>query len=443
VKVPWEVGRVLTPIEFNTYYKQVIRDCRHCSIRPKEHLPLIDFPLLMKPGEWPRLSKLTEKLSQEVAAAERELLQRPDLYESLGLPANIAKILRGCSSKCRPKGFARVMRFDFYLTEEGWMFSEANPDAAGGWIEAYGLTRAMAACYPGFSPPPNPAAAYAEAMRKFAGKGAMVGFFHVGVRAAAWCPEFILKEVEQRGMRGFLANPRRVVWNSNFAEVLTPSGIVRPNLLIRMLIANWLPRLRNRALWEPWFCGSKTPISNPACSVLVESKRLPLVYKELDTPMTLHRAYSPESQSPTEIPRRSQNEWVFKPAFGVGGQAIGIAGVNKKAAFKKIAEEARRNAVNWVAQRRFKSIPVPTERGPGHVCLGIYTVDGVAAGVFGRIRGKPLINHRAMSIPVLISQGDLEDGKVKEGGTVKNSTQDDLVNEYNRHQGNGGSCKMV
>jgi hypothetical protein len=367
----------------------------------------------MKPGEWPRLATLVEKLSKELADAEKELLCRPDLYESLGLQADIAKILRDCGPECRPKGFARVMRFDFYHTEEGWRFSEANPDAVGGWLPAYGETRAMAAWYPGYSPPPNPAGVYAEAIYKFAGKGAMVGIFQVGVRAAAWCSEFILKEIEKLGMRGFLATPRRVEWNSNFAEVQTRSGKVRPNLLIRMLIASWLPKLRRRDLWVQWFCGSKTPISNPAYSILIESKRLPLIYGELDTPMSTYKAYSPESRSPIEVPRKSQNQWVFKPAFGVGGDRIGIAGVSKKATFKRIAEGASRNAGEWVAQRRFKSVAVPTERGPGHACLGIFTVDGVAAGIFGRIRGTPLINHHAMCIPILIPENDLEDAKAR------------------------------
>jgi hypothetical protein len=408
VKTPWEAGRVLTASEFKTYYEQVIWDCRHCSIRPKEHLPLIDFPLLMKPGEWPRLARLTEKLSQEVAAAEEELLRRPALFESLGLPSNIAKILRSCSSKCRPKGFARVMRFDFYHTEEGWRFSEANPDAPAGYVEAYGLTRAMAAYYPGFSPPPNPAAAYAEAIYKFAGKGAMVAFFNPGVRVAAQCAEFILEEVEKRGMRGVLANFRHLVWSSNFAQVLIPSGPIKPNLLIRMVGASWLPKLRSRTLWAPWFCGSKTPISNPGFSIVVESKRLPLVFRDLDTSMSTYRAYSPESRSPIEVPRKFQNQWVFKPAFGVGGQGIGMAGVSKKVVFKEIAEEARRDNSKWVTQRRFESVPVSTERGPGHVCLGIFTYDGLAAGVFARIKGKPLIDRHAMSIPILIPQGDLK-----------------------------------
>src|SRR5215470_2539055 len=117
MKLPWVAGRVLSPDEFKNYYRQVRLDCRPCKIRPAEYRDmLVDFPLLMKPGVWPRLAKLVEKLARELAAAEQELLRRPDLHASLGLQPKIAKVLQACSPKCRPRGFARAMRFDFYLT---------------------------------------------------------------------------------------------------------------------------------------------------------------------------------------------------------------------------------------------------------------------------------------------------------------------------------------
>jgi glutathionylspermidine synthase len=116
----------------------------------------------------------------------------------------------------------------------------------------------------------------------------------------------------------------------------------------------------------------------------------------------------PETRSPDEIPISSQSEWVFKPAYGVTGKGIAIAGVTPKPAFKAAADRARRHPEQWVAQRRFESVAVPTERGPGHICLGIYTVDGVAAGAWARIKGTPFIDRRSLSIPVLIPERDLQ-----------------------------------
>jgi len=192
VKPPFRAGRVLARPELVAYYKQIVQDCRHTGMRPGDHLPLLDFPLLMEPGEWPRLARVAEKLSGEIIAAEEELLKRPELHALLGLPQEIARILRDCRRQDHPRGFGRVMRFDFYHTREGWRFSEANPDAVGGWIPGYAYAKSMASWYPRCAPPPSPAAAYAKAMRNFAGKGASVAIFHVRVRAAGWCPRYIL-----------------------------------------------------------------------------------------------------------------------------------------------------------------------------------------------------------------------------------------------------------
>jgi glutathionylspermidine synthase len=172
-------------------------------------------------------------------------------------------------------------------------------------------------------------------------------------------------------------------------------------------MAERMLKLCRRSQWAHWFCGARTPVSNPGYTILSESKRFPRVLKELDAPMPAYRSHSPESRFPTEISPSSQNQWVFKPAFGVAGRGVAIAGVTRKLAFDGAAEVSRRHPMNWVAQRRFESVAVPTERGPGFVCLGIYTVDGSAAGAYARIKGKALIDNRALSIPVLIPERDL------------------------------------
>jgi len=409
MRKPWVAGRVLTPSEFGSYCKHAMRGHRQRGIRLEDYQEvLLDFPLLMTPGEWPRLARLTEKLAAEVLSAERELLSRPELYPLLGLKSKIEKILQSCEPDCRPEAVPRVMRFDFLHTTEGWLFSESNPDVAGGYFEAYKLTEAMAAYYPGFLPPPNPAAAHAEAIRSTVGKDALVAFvcpfsWHYYAHQA----KLVMKELEMWGIRGIMTTPRSLRWESGFARVLRSPLTGKPSLVVRQLLAEGLLKLCQRSQWAPWFCGARTPVSNPCHSILTESKRFPCVLKELDAPMPTYRRHSPESRSPTEVSTAFENQWVFKPAFGAQGRRIAIAGVTPKSAFKAVANKARRHPVKWVAQRRFQSVPVPTERGPGHICLGIYTVDGVAAGLYARIKGKPLIDQFAMSIPVLIPEGDL------------------------------------
>jgi hypothetical protein len=60
----------------------------------------------------------------------------------------------------------------------------------------------------------------------------------------------------------------------------------------------------------------------------------------------------------------------------------------------------------WVAQRLFESEPVPTPTGPQHVCVGVYTVDGKAAGAYARLAGKPVIDYTAVDVALLIDPNE-------------------------------------
>jgi hypothetical protein len=60
----------------------------------------------------------------------------------------------------------------------------------------------------------------------------------------------------------------------------------------------------------------------------------------------------------------------------------------------------------WVAQRRFESVPISTPVGPRHVCIGVYTVNGLAAGAYARLSAKPLIDFTAVDVPLLIQEDD-------------------------------------
>jgi hypothetical protein len=61
---------------------------------------------------------------------------------------------------------------------------------------------------------------------------------------------------------------------------------------------------------------------------------------------------------------------------------------------------------DWIAQRRFDTLPLETCSGVRYACLGIFTLDGQAVGACGRIAAKPLIDHDAQDIAVLIRRKD-------------------------------------
>ncbi len=352
--------------------------------------------------QWRAVAKLSEKLTAEVLAAERELMGRTDLHEALGLPANIRKALGGCARQGRPEGAVRVMRFDFHFTPEGWRISEVNADAVGGFIEGSSFTELMAAYYPRLSAPPNPARAYAAAVRIAAGENALIVFVRNALFARYRGIKALAREIRRQGMRAAMRKPGELRWQRGFAEFAGRGAGKEPGLLIRFVNADWLPRLHHRSQWTPWFCGGKTPMSNPGTCVLIQSKRLPLVLGKLRTRLPTWRSLLPETRSPSDLAADSLGEWVIKPVLGRVGVTVAIAGVTEEAAYRRILRRARREPEGWAAQRRFESVTVSTPQGPRHICLGVFTVDGHAAGAYARMTEKPLVDGYAEELAVLI-----------------------------------------
>jgi hypothetical protein len=55
-----------------------------------------------------------------------------------------------------------------------------------------------------------------------------------------------------------------------------------------------------------------------------------------------------------------------------------------------------------VAQERFAFEPIATPDGPRHVCVGVYVVDGRAAGAYARLSTNSLIDDCAQDAAVLL-----------------------------------------
>jgi glutathionylspermidine synthase len=385
--------------------------CRERDIQPAEYAALAEFPLILGEEEWRSVAEIAERLTVEALAAEQELIFRADLHGRLGLPPSVRKVLRESNRHGCPAGAARVMRFDFHFTSEGWRISEVNPDYASGYIEAAGFTELLAPYYPRTLPPPNPAIAYVKAIRKVVDENSLIGLVHRHATTDIRELKCLVWEIKRRRMRVVVLGPRYLRWESNHAKFVRPFATGTPSLLVRYLDAEWLPNLHPGSRWKPWFSGGGTPVSNPASAVLIKSKRFPLTWNELNTPMLTWRSVLPETRCPSEVSKASPAEWVFKSVFGRAGKDVAIAGVASARSFKAIVKEAKRDPSNWVAQRRFQDVAVPTGKDPIHVCLGIFTVDGIAVGAYGRMATKPLIDQEARDVAILLRKKDR--GKIR------------------------------
>jgi hypothetical protein len=118
------------------------------------------------------------------------------------------------------------------------------------------------------------------------------------------------------------------------------------------------------------------------------------------------RALLPETLDPRNAPWQRDEAWLLKSAFCNNGDAVGIRELLRPARWFRMQWAARLKPENWVAQRRFESVPIATPAGPRHVCIGVYTVNGRAAGAYARMSRNPLINFAATDVALLLEDDE-------------------------------------
>jgi glutathionylspermidine synthase len=142
-------------------------------------------------------------------------------------------------------------------------------------------------------------------------------------------------------------------------------------------------------------------MANPATAILTQTKRFPLVWDAMRTPLPTWRALLPETRDPREAPWRRSDEWIVKPALGRVGEGVGIRDALDEREWRRIRRGAAWWPSQWVAQRRFQTLALEESAAPLFPCLGVYTVDGRVVGAYGRLAPRPLIDSRATDAAVL------------------------------------------
>lgn len=388
--------------EFAELRRRTVFECGKWDPQYEDECVLADFALTLEPTTWRELALLAEQLARETLAAERELLARPELHPRLGLPRAIRRCLGAHEARGAACGAARVMRFDFHWTRAGWQVSEVNSDVPGGFIEASGFS-ALAARMLGLQLAGDPTEALVEAVVRAVGEDGRVALVH----ATAYTDDrqvmlHLARALEVRGLATGLLDPTQVLWRDGQAGAATSWFDGPIDLLLRFFPAEWLPNTRAQGDWRAFFVGSRTPISNPGAALLVQSKRFPLVWAELCTELPTWRALLPETRSPRDADWRGDDGWILKPALGRVGEDIGLRGVVGTREWQGIARAARWWPAHWVAQRRFEAVALEHEGEALYPCLGVYVIDGRAAGIYGRVARRPLIDSRARDVPVLV-----------------------------------------
>lgn len=397
----------LEPLPVNQY-RQVWRETvfTHGKLDPQigDTIVLADFPIVLKKNTWKELSTLAERLAAEVIAAEAELITRTELHSTLALPNEVKTAWRDPSKvELGTSQDVRIIRFDFHYTTDGWRISEANTDTPGGWIEASGYPREMLKYYSGYQLTGDPPVTLARMIRTQGKPGALVSLIHATAYTEdRWMMVYLAKLLEVEGLNSCLISPSQLHWQNGTAEILTNWLHGETGYLVRFFPAEWLPNLPRKSHWVNYFKHCSIPASNPTTALLTQSKRFPLVWDKLSTPLPTWRALLPETRDLRTVKDPENGQWVFKPVFGRAGEKITIREVTPEKEWTKLVRQARRNPVDWIVQRRFQTLPVNVDETIWYPSIGVYTVNGHAAGIYGRIAAQQLIDDSAKDIAVFI-----------------------------------------
>lgn len=400
---PWTCGSPLPAEQYASLQQRAVFDCFKWHTQADGQPILCSFPLILGADTWAYLAGMAEALARETHAAERELLRRADLHHILGLPGTLRRCLRLLGKELPSADGVRLMRFDFHWTDCGWRITEVNADVAGGLIESSGVTRLFAARQPCLQPAGDTTAALCDAIAGAVHPGAAIGLMHPSVYSEdRQIMLYLAPHLTERGMSPFLFDPGQLRWFDGRPGIECEWHSGPLDFLLRYFPADWLPRLPRATRWSGLFSRGATAVCNPGWAILTQSKRFPLVWSKLATPVPFWRAMLPETRRPNDVGPRGEGNWVIKPAFGYEGRDVGIEGVSDDQQWRRVWRAARRRPRDWVAQRRFEHLPMNTPAGPAYPCVGVYVINGRATGAYGRLAHRALIDDRSREVVVLV-----------------------------------------
>jgi hypothetical protein len=345
--------------------RRLIFDCRKWDPQTQDVAVLSPAPLVLRRHAWRELAGTAEALFAESLACEEEILRRPRLLASLGLPRGIVRALAPS-----PPG-VRIMRFDFHPTREGWRLSEVNADVPGGYIEASGFSTLVSEVAPGCVTVGDPAAGIAGALARFVPPGSVVALVHATAYADdAQVMRFLAARLSAAGFRPMPVGPRHVRWEQDGARLACAWSREAVGAVVRFFPAEW-------------------------------PKRFPLLWEQLRSPLPTWRRLLPPTVDPREV-RFDDGTWVLKSVLGRVGDGVGVPGITAPERWRKMRRAASFHPRAWVAQRRFESWGRATDGGTDHLCIGVFVIDGRVAGAYGRAAGRALIDAEARDVAVLV-----------------------------------------
>ena len=356
-----------------------------------------DRAIVLGTADWAELTAAAEALFAETLTIERELHRAAvDTRGSRYLPRHASRRLAHLPAV--PTDGARLMRFDFHPTSDGWRVSEVNSDVPGGLNESTTFAELWPQRPAAWRHTGRPAELYVERLvDSFALRpGARVGLIHATAYSDDWQHmAFLQRLLEARGVAAFGAAPTAVTLDSG--EMIVDGTPL--DAALRFFPGDWLLFARDG---ESWFERHPRKLSNPLHALFSQNKFFPVACAAASIEAPFWHRYLPAT-SPLRLSDLFGSQHVAKPSFGRVGEDVERIDELSFAKRVRLAARVLSEKGLWIRQRRFESVNLGSDAEPLHACIGVYCVDGKVAGCYGRLSPFRIVGMNAADAPVFVT----------------------------------------
>jgi len=404
-----EVAMKLIPIpksKYEDYRLDVIFNGYKWDPQYLDNNTISKYVLVLTENEHNELEKLTIKLDKETVAAENQINGNPALAKPLALPGKIRKELKSMNSYRADKNI-RLMRYDFHPTVEGnWALSEVNSDVPGGFAEASLMPEIASALFEDCNYSyKNFGDILVNAIKAKVKPGGRIIFVHcTSYSDDRQVMQFLGDKLERSDYKTIYAAADHLQFINGSADCVLDGNTGFVDAVIRFTPLEWLIKMKPKK-WSGYFNTTAVSCNHPI-AVFTQTKRFPFAWDILEkngAELSTWRELLPETFEVKDA--INMEDIIYKPVNGRVGEKISIKEACEDDEYDNIINSVKKNPKNYLAQKKFNSLPLTGENGQNfHVCIGSFTVDGLAAGYYARINNKPRIDSNAADIPVLIEK---------------------------------------
>ena len=400
----------LIAIPEEKYYKYRIDamfDCYKWDPQFYDKNTLAKYVLILSKEENENIIKLTENLDKETVNAERFINKNYNIAKKLDLPKKLLKQIKNMSGYDESKNI-RLMRYDFHPSENGeWVVTEVNSDVPGGFAESSLL--------------PNLAKKYIdnnnlnykcfgdiltnEIIKKVKSNGTIMLVHCTCFSDDRQVMQYLGDKLELLGFKVIYGAADHIKFENGKAFSILHNNKEEIDLIFRFTPIEWLIQMKTQNL-DGYF-NTTTCCCNHPIAVFAQTKKFPLIWDDLEKKglnFETWRKLLPLTKKIKNFESLKNNEeYIFKPVYGRVGEKISIKEACVGDEYSKILKDVKKHKNNYLAQKRFTSKPIITDKGECfHLCLGSYTIEGKHAGYYARINTVPRIDSYSADIPVLI-----------------------------------------